>query len=128
MEPEVLVLDEPTAGLDPQGRRELLANIRQYHKERGTTIVLVSHSMDEIAQNADRIVVLSDAHVLMSGTPRAVFSRGDELLRAGLDVPQITRVAMALKARGLAIDPAVYTVEELSRALLSLRKGDAVPC
>ena len=128
MEPEVLVLDEPTAGLDPQGRRELLANIRQYHKERGTTIVLVSHSMDEIAQNADRIVVLSDAHVLMSGTPREVFSRGDELLRAGLDVPQITRVAMALKARGLAIDPAVYTVEELSRALLSLRKGDAVPC
>lgn len=128
MEPEVLVLDEPTAGLDPQGRRELLANIRQYHKERGTTIVLVSHSMDEIAQNADRIVVLSDAHVLMSGTPREVFSRGDELLRAGLDVPQITRVAMALKARGLAIDPAVYTVEELSRALLSLRKGDAVQC
>lgn len=128
MEPEVLVLDEPTAGLDPQGRRELLANIQTYHKERGTTIVLVSHSMEEIAQNADRIVVLSDAHVLMSGTPREVFSHGDELLRAGLDVPQITRVAMALKEQGLAIDPAVYTVEELSRAILSLRKGGAVSC
>ncbi|MDO4812246.1 MAG: energy-coupling factor transporter ATPase [Eubacteriales bacterium] len=128
MEPEVLVLDEPTAGLDPKGRRELLANIQMYHKERGTTIVLVSHSMEEIAQNADRIVVLSDAHVLMSGTPREVFSHGDELLRAGLDVPQITRVAMALKEQGLAIDPAVYTVEELSRAILSLGKGGAVSC
>lgn len=128
MEPEVLVLDEPTAGLDPQGRRELLANIQTYHKERGTTIVLVSHSMEEIAQNADRIVVLSDAHVLMSGTPREVFSHGDELLRAGLDVPQITRVAMALKEQGLAIDPAVYTVEELSRVILSLRKGGTVSC
>lgn len=128
MEPEVLVLDEPTAGLDPKGRRELLANIQMYHKERGTTIVLVSHSMEEIAQNADRIVVLSDAHVLMSGTPREVFSHGDELLRAGLDVPQITRVAMALKEQGLAIDPAVYTVEELSRVILSLRKGGTVSC
>lgn len=128
MEPEVLVLDEPTAGLDPQGRKELLANIQAYHKERGTTIVLVSHSMDEIAQNVDRIVVLSDAHVLMSGTPRKVFSHGEELIRAGLDVPQITRVAMTLKERGLAIDPAVYTVEELSRALLSLGKGGAAQC
>lgn len=128
MEPEVLVLDEPTAGLDPRGRQELLANIQAYHRERGTTIVLVSHSMDEIAQNVDRIVVLSDSHVLMSGTPCEVFSRGDELLRAGLDVPQITRVAMALKERGLAIDPAVYTVEELSRAILSLGKRGAVSC
>lgn len=128
MEPEVLVLDEPTAGLDPQGRKELLANIQAYHKERGTTIVLVSHSMDEIAQNADRIVVLSDAHVLMSGTTREVFSHGEELIKAGLDVPQITRVAMTLKERGLAIDPAVYTVEELRCALLSLRKGGAARC
>ena len=71
MEPEVLVLDEPSAGLDPRGREELLAHIRAYHKERGNTVVLVSHSMDEIAQNVDRIAVLSDAHVLMSGTPRA---------------------------------------------------------
>ena len=70
MEPEVLVLDEPSAGLDPQGREELLANIRAFHRERGTTVVLVSHSMEEIAKNVDRIVVLSDSHVLMSGTPR----------------------------------------------------------
>ena len=128
MEPEVLVLDEPTAGLDPRGRSELLKNIQKFHKERGTTIVLVSHSMDEIAQNVDRIVVLSDAHALMSGTPREVFARGEELMKAGLDVPQITRVAMALKARGLDIDPAVYTVEELKDALLALKRGDDAVC
>ena len=126
MEPEVLVLDEPSAGLDPRGREELLAHIRAYHKERGNTVVLVSHSMDEIAQNVDRIAVLSDAHVLMSGTPREVFARGDELMTAGLDVPQVTRVAMALRAKGLPIAPAVYTVAELKAALLALRKGGAV--
>ena len=126
MEPGVLVLDEPSAGLDPRGREELLAHIRAYHKERGNTVVLVSHSMDEIAQNVDRIAVLSDAHVLMSGTPREVFARADELVAAGLDVPQVTRVAMALRAKGLPIDPAVYTVAELKAALLALRKGGAV--
>ena len=123
---DVLVLDEPSAGLDPRGREELLAHIRAYHKERGNTVVLVSHSMDEIAQNVDRIAVLSDAHVLMSGTPREVFARADELVAAGLDVPQVTRVAMALRAKGLPIDPAVYTVAELKAALLALRKGGAV--
>lgn len=126
MEPEVLVLDEPSAGLDPRGREELLAHIRAYHKERGNTVVLVSHSMDEIAQNVDRIAVLSDAHVLMSGTPREVFARADELVAAGLDVPQVTRVAMALRAKGLPIDHAVYTVAELKAALLALRRGGAV--
>ena len=128
MEPEVLVLDEPTAGLDPRGRKELLKNIQKFHQERGTTIVLVSHSMDEIAQNVDRIVVLSDAHALMSGTPREVFARGEELMKAGLDVPQVTRIAMALKSRGLNIDPAVYTVEELKCALLALKRGGGAVC
>ena len=128
MEPEVLVLDEPSAGLDPQGREELLANIRQYHRARGTTVVLVSHSMEEIARNVDRIIVLSDGHVLMSGAPRAVFARGEELVAAGLDVPQVTRIAMALRARGLAIDPAVYTVEELREELLALRRGGGAEC
>ena len=128
MEPEVLVLDEPSAGLDPRGREELLAHIRAYHKERGNTVVLVSHSMDEIAQNVDRIAVLSDAHVLMSGTPREVFARGDELMSAGLDVPQVTRIAMALRERGLAISPAVYTVDELSRELVALKRGGDKKC
>ena len=128
MEPEVLVLDEPSAGLDPQGREELLANIRAFHRERGTTVVLVSHSMEEIAKNVDRIVVLSDSHVLMSGSPREVFARGDELMSAGLDVPQVTRIAMALRERGLAISPAVYTVDELSKELVALKRGGGKKC
>ncbi len=127
MEPKVLVLDEPTAGLDPAGRENLMANIREYHRNKGTTILLVSHSMDEIAQNVDRILVLKAAHILMSGTPAEVFTRAEELLSAGLDVPQITRVAMALRDRGLPIDPAVYTVEALERQLLSLKEGGG-PC
>jgi energy-coupling factor transport system ATP-binding protein len=126
MEPKVLILDEPSAGLDPAGRENLLANIRDFHRNRGCTIVLVSHSMDEIAQNVERILVLKSARVLMDGTPKEVFSRADELLSAGLDVPQVTRVAMALRERGVAIDPAVYTVEELEKELLALRKGGAV--
>ena len=125
MEPEVLVLDEPTAGLDPQGREELLAHIRAYHRERGTTIVLVSHSMDEIAENVERIVVLKGGSVLMSGTQREVFARAEELVAAGLNVPQVTRGAMALRERGVGIDSAVYTVEELKTALLSLKGGAA---
>lgn len=128
MEPEVLVLDEPSAGLDPQGREELLANIREFHRARGTTVVLVSHSMEEIAKNVDRIVVLSDSHVLMSGTPREVFARGDELMTAGLDVPQVTRVAMALRDKGIAINPAVYTVDELSKELVALKRGGGKKC
>ena len=126
MEPEILVLDEPTAGLDPAGRENLMANIRDYQRNKNRTIILVSHSMDEIAQNVDRILVLKDAHVLMSGKPAEVFARGGELLSAGLDVPQVTRLAMALKARGVDIDPAVYTVEALEQQLLALRKGGTV--
>jgi len=126
MEPEVLVLDEPTAGLDPAGRENLMANIRDYHVNHGGTVILVSHSMDEIAQNVERIIVLKSAGILMDGTPAEVFARGDELLAAGLEVPQITRVAMALHRRGVEIDPAVYTVEDLRRQLLALRKGGGV--
>ena len=125
MEPQVLILDEPTAGLDPAGRENLLANIRDYHRNKGRTILLVSHSMDEIARNVDRILVLKSARILMDGAPGEVFARGPELLAAGLDVPQVTRIAMALHDRGLAIDPAVYTVEALERQLLALGKGGA---
>jgi len=125
MEPDVLILDEPTAGLDPAGRENLMANIRHYHENKHKTIILVSHSMDEIAQNVDRILVLKDAHILMEGKPAEIFARGSELIQAGLDVPQVTRIAMALKDRGLEIDPAVYTVEALEKQLLALRKGGA---
>lgn len=104
-----------------------MANIRDYHRNKKMTVILVSHSMDEIAQNVDRILVLKSSHVLMSGTPAEVFARGEELLSAGLDVPQVTRVAMRLREKGLPIDPAVYTVRDLERQLLALRKGGA-PC
>ena len=123
MEPKVLVLDEPTAGLDPQGRDTILAQIQAYHRAKGAAVVLVSHSMEEIARNVDRIVVLSDGKVYMEGAPKQVFARAHELEQVGLDVPQVTKVAAALKARGLEIDTAVYTVEALEQKLLSLKGG-----
>ena len=127
MEPRVLILDEPSAGLDPAGRRSLLENIRTYHRQKGTTVVMVSHSMDEVAENVDRIIVLADAGVVMSGTPHEVFSRAEELVAVGLNVPQVTRVAMELRRRGVEIDPAVYTVADLRQALSALKGGKA-PC
>ena len=123
MEPKVLILDEPTAGLDPRGRDEILAQIRAYHETKRATVILVSHSMEEIARNVGRIVVMRDAHVYMDGTPRQVFARAEELEQAGLDVPQVTKIAMALRRRGMDIDPAVYTIEELEQALLDRRGG-----
>ena len=124
MDPEVLILDEPSAGLDPAGRRSLLENIRAYHREKGTTVVMVSHSMDEVAENVDRIVVLANAGVVMSGTPHEVFSRAQELMDVGLNVPQVTQVAMELKRRGVDIDPAVYTVADLRAGLAALKGGN----
>ena len=123
MEPKVLVLDEPTAGLDPRGRDDILARIQDYHRAKHASVVLVSHSMEEIARNVDRIVVLSDSHVLMEGTPRQVFARAHELEQVGLDIPQVTKVALALQQRGLPVDTAVYTVEALREALLRLKGG-----
>ena len=123
MEPEVLILDEPSAGLEPAGRKSLLGNIRAYHRQTGATVVMVSHSMDEVAENVDRIVVLANAGVVMSGTPHEVFSRAQELIDVGLNVPQVTQVAMALARQGVEIDPAVYTVADLRRALNGLKGG-----
>ena len=127
MEPQVLVLDEPTAGLDPRGRDDILARIQDYHRAKNASVVLVSHSMEEIARNVDRIVVLSDSHVFMEGTPRQVFARADELEQVGLDIPQVTKVALALRRRGLPVDTAVYTVEALRDALLR-KEGGAGAC
>jgi energy-coupling factor transport system ATP-binding protein len=123
MDPTVLVLDEPTAGLDPQGRDEVLAHIRTYHEERGAAVVLVSHSMEEIARQADRIAVLSEARLLMEGTPRAIFSRAGELEAAGLSTPAVTRVMRRLKALGLPTDEAAYTVEQAAAAILTAHSG-----
>ncbi|MDE7242473.1 MAG: ATP-binding cassette domain-containing protein, partial [Oscillospiraceae bacterium] len=123
MEPEVLILDEPSAGLDPAGRKSLLKNIREYHEKTGAAVVMVSHSMDEVAENVDRIIVLANAGVVMSGTPHEVFSRAQELIDVGLNVPQVTQVAMELVRLGVPVDPAVYTTAELRKALGALKKG-----
>ncbi len=123
MEPEVLILDEPTAGLDPEGCESILSQIRQYHRARNNTILLVSHSMEEIARNVERIVVLDKAHIVMDGAPGEIFARARELTEIGLGVPEATRIAAALHERGLDVDPAVYTVEALRDALLRLKGG-----
>ena len=126
MEPKVLILDEPTAGLDPRGREAILAQLRDYHRQKGNTVILVSHSMEEIARNVDRIIVMSHAHKLMDGTPEEIFSRANELLQVGLDVPRVTKVAMELQRRGLLPDSSIYTIDELVRRLLALKGGEAV--
>ncbi len=118
MEPEVLILDEPTAGLDPRGRESILQMLREYHERRGSTVVLVSHSMEEIARNAQRIIVLSGGGVCMEGTPAEVFARADELEAVGLDVPQSTKIAAALRRRGMAVEGSIFTVDALERAIL----------
>ena len=118
MEPEVLILDEPTAGLDPRGRESILQMLREYHETRGSTVVLVSHSMEEIARNAQRIIVLSGGGVCMEGTPAEVFARADELEAVGLDVPQSTKIAAALRRRGMKVEGSIFTVDALERAIL----------
>ena len=117
MEPKVLILDEPTAGLDPRGREAVLAQIHAYHERRGTTVILVSHSMEEIARNAGRIVVFSDAHIRDARHPARRCSPARRSWSAmGLDVPQVTKIVPArCGSRGLPIDPAVYTVEAARR-------------
>lgn len=126
MEPKVLILDEPTAGLDPRGCEDILALLRSYHAQRGSTVVLVSHSMEEIACNAQRIIVLSGGDVYLQGTPGEVFAHARQLETVGLDVPQVTKIAHALHEKGVPVDPAVYTVEALQKQLLALKGGRAV--
>jgi energy-coupling factor transport system ATP-binding protein len=122
MEPEVLILDEPTAGLDPVGREEILANIQAYRKAKNATIMMVSHSMNDVARLTDRLLVLNGAHIAMDGTPAEVFTRAWELEEMGLDIPEVTRVFMRLKEMGLPVEP-VYTMEQAVTALKKLKEG-----
>lgn len=121
MDPDVLVLDEPTAGLDPMGRDVLLSQIVQYHKERKNTILLVSHSMEDIARVADKIIVMNSSQLVMFDTVKEVFSHGRELEKIGLKVPQITKIMLALKDKGYPMSDGVLTVDdafnEISRLL-----------
>ena len=122
MNPEVLILDEPTAGLDPKGRDEILAAIRKLHEERGITVILVSHSMEDVAKLVDRIIVMHRGQVAMTGTPREVFSHPMELEQMGLAAPQVSYVFAQLKAKGYDVPTDIYTVEEAKEALLKLVK------
>lgn len=128
MEPEVLVLDEPTAGLDPKGREQLLSQILRYAKDNGTTVMLVSHSMEDVAAVADKVLVMDHGTVKMFDKTAAVFSRAEELEAIGLSVPAVTRIFMGLRARGYDVGDNAYTVEQAVARLLPLIKGGAASC
>lgn len=113
MEPQVLVLDEPCAGLDPRGREEILRLIKKLHEEAGTTIVMVSHSMDDVASLAERVIVMNHGELVMDGAPRDVFACGEELRGMGLDVPQAVQLADKLRERGFDIPEGIYRIEEI---------------
>ena len=118
MEPKVLILDEPTAGLDPVGTESILSNIRAYHKAQNATIIMVSHSMEEMARTVDRLVVVNDGKIALEGAPSQVFQHGQELEDMGLGIPQMTRVFNRLKAMDVDVGSSVYTVEQAKRAIL----------
>ena len=124
MRPGVLILDEPTAGLDPAGCRQIMDNIRDYRERTGSTVIVVSHSMDDVARFTERLIVFDHSHVVMDGMPAEVFSQPEKLCGIGLAVPQATRIAMALKARGIALPESIYTYEQLKAALLELKGVD----
>ena len=125
MEPEVLILDEPTAGLDPVGREEILKNIEDYRRKHNATIMMVSHSMDDVARLTDRLLVMNGSHLAMDGTPAEVFTRAEELVEMGLNIPQVTRVFLELKHLGLDVEP-VYTIEQAVKVLKRIKGGAGV--
>lgn len=120
MNPEVLVLDEPTAGLDPMGRDVLLSQIVQYHKERKNTVILVSHSMEDIARVADKIIVMNKSNLVMFDKTKEVFSKGRELEKIGLRVPQITKIMLELREKGFSVPEGILTVDEAMDCISSL--------
>lgn len=122
MRPGVLILDEPTAGLDPAGCEQILRNICDYHTQTGSTVIIVSHSMDDVARLADRLVVFNHGAIRFDGTPEEVFSQPEELRSIGLAVPAATELAMELKKLGLKLPNSIYTNEQLEKALVALKR------
>ncbi len=122
MEPEILILDEPTAGLDPQGREEILGNIRQYRQAKNAAVIMVSHSMNDVAAMTDRILVMNQGALAFDAPPQEVFSHGWELMDMGLDIPQVTRIFLELQKLGMNVEP-VYTMEQAVSALNGMRGG-----
>ena len=123
MKPDVLVLDEPAAGLDPRGRREILGGLRKLVEETGTTIILVSHSMEDMAHYCDNVVVMNSSHVYKSGRVKEIFSLGTELSEIGLDVPLISKIADELIKRGIPLEGTLYTVDGVKNAIIKYLKG-----
>lgn len=124
MRPEILVLDEPAAGLDPMGREEIFAGLARYRAESGATVVVVSHSMEDMARYCDRLVVMNDGKILLRGTQSEVFGRADELQSIGLGVPYITKLCALLRAGGMPLPDDIYTVEAATAAIAPLLGGD----
>lgn len=122
MKPKVLILDEPAAGLDPGGRREILDMIAEIRRERNISVVLVSHSMEDVAEYVDRIIVMNDGYIAMDGTPHEVFTHGEELEEMGLDVPDVTRLVMRLKAEGVNVRTDIFTMEQAEEELKKLTR------
>ncbi len=125
MRPGVLILDEPTAGLDPAGCRQILDNIMDYREKTGSTVILVSHNMDDAARLAERLIVFDHGHVAMDGTPEQVFAEPEKLVSIGLNVPQPSAIAMALRQRGVPLEGSIYTHGQLLRAVLRAKEASA---
>ena len=126
MRPDVLVLDEPAAGLDPRGRREILGGLSQYVKERSSSVILVSHSMEDMAHYCDNVVVMNSAKIYAVGTVDEIFSRADKLTEVGLDSPAVSKIAAELVRRGIPLEGELYTVEGVKAALLRYMRGGAL--
>ncbi len=124
MRPECIVLDEPTAMLDPNGRREVLKTVRQLNKDAGVTVILITHYMDEVI-HADKVFVMDDGKIVMQGTPREIFSQVETLKTLRLDVPQVTELAYELKKNGLDLPDGILTIDEFVNAMVKLRREDA---
>ena len=128
MEPDVLILDVPTAGLDPAGRESILENIRAYQDAQSASVIMVSHSMEEIASNVDRLIVMNDSVLAMDATPAEVFAKPEELVHMGLAVPKVTQVLLKLRALGVDVPASAFTVEQAESLLLPLLKGGKAAC
>ena len=122
MRPDVLVLDEPAAGLDPQGREAIFTNLREYQEKNGNTVVIVSHSMEDMARYCDHLIVMNEGKIYMQGDRDYVFSRSERLGEIGLDIPQVTKLMLLLRERGMDVDHGVYTVEQALQSMLKKLK------
>ncbi len=122
MRPDVLVLDEPAAGLDPRGREEIFSNIKRYQEESGKTVIIVSHSMEDMARFCQNLVVMAHGKILVEGEPKEIFSKAELLKEAGLDIPEITKLLLMLKEEGIEIDTAIYNVDDAFAEIFKIYK------